>query len=581
MLAILSFLLGLLAFSPAFGAGAVKAGAPVTYNYNTSHATPWMAVGQWYQIGTSTQAYGEAMSDALVSTGLLAAGYNIVKADVWSSGARNSAGILQPNANFTDMKAFADYIKANGESPMMYTDGGSTGCSWPGGSEGHFLEDFTTFLVTWGYQGIMLDSCGMYAEGLDPRVVSEKAFNAINQIGVPAFLELGPASYGAQSGTFEFGPLWGTDWWAYSDVFSPGCNATYSEVLSTFWASNAHAGTTGPYHYVRASALMTNSAGLTTAEQQAQFAFWTILSSALEIGCDMRSFSAPQLAMLKNATAIGINQDPWVLSPMRMNYPYTNSTEVYAKWLSTTGSRAVLLSNEDGAAAHDITVNFSDIGLTGTASVYDILNQTSLGTASTSYTATAVPANSVVYLKLTGATENNYNCYAIGAGQTGTNAGTNCTWQIDNNGQYGAGGFTDGGTQSVATAITTTGVTNPAPQTIYQHARVATAYPVGSQCPMSYNFWNLVPGATYKIRLHFSDNWSTGAGQRQFNVNLYNGVTNTQVLTNFDIFATAGGQFKANVQEFLEPAPHGSVAIIFSEGAAGCPMINGMEAIKQ
>ena len=62
----------------------------------------------------------------------------------------------------------------------------------------------------------------------------------------------------------------------------------------------------------------------------------------------------------------------------------------------------------------------------------------------------------------------------------------------------------------------------------------------------SYTVPNITPGATCTVRLHFEEPTCTGAGQRQFNV-LINGV---QVLTNFDIFATAGAQYKAVVETF-------------------------------
>jgi hypothetical protein len=542
-----------------------------------------MGWSTYEQVLTSpTQSYVEANSDALVSTGLTAAGYTVVRTDDgWTAGTRDANGNLLPTASFTSMSGLANHIKTNGQVPMLYTDAGKTGCGVAAGSQGNFVRDFTQFFLTWGFQAVMVDSCGIYAESIDPKSAVGWVVSALNQMGVPAILEFAPASYAPQAGAFEYGPYTATTWWNTSDLYGQGCtSATYNEVINTFWGSNAHPGTTGPYHFVKASILLTNSTSLTAAEQATNFALLSILSAPLEIGCDVRNLTVGQIAMLKNPKAIAVNQDPWVLSPMKLNYPYTNSTEVYAKWTSTSGERIVLLSNED-SVAHDITVTFSDIGISGTVSVYDILNQTSLGTASTSYTATSVPAHSVVYLDLTGATENNFTCYAVGAGQSSTTVGTNCTWQIDNNSQFGTAGFRDGTTQSVANAIDTSSVTSPAPQTIYQNARVGVKYTIGTQCPISYDFWNLVPGATYKIRLHFSENWDTAAGQRQFNVNLYNGVTDTRVLTNYDIFATAGAQYKANVQEFLETAPHGNIAVILSAGAAGCPLLNGAEAIKQ
>ena len=49
----------------------------------------------------------------------------------------------------------------------------------------------------------------------------------------------------------------------------------------------------------------------------------------------------------------------------------------------------------------------------------------------------------------------------------------------------------------------------------------------------------------YTVRLHFAEIYWTAAGQRRFNV----AINGTQVLTNFDIFATAGAN-KALVRDF-------------------------------
>jgi hypothetical protein len=65
----------------------------------------------------------------------------------------------------------------------------------------------------------------------------------------------------------------------------------------------------------------------------------------------------------------------------------------------------------------------------------------------------------------------------------------------------------------------------------------------------------------------------TAAGQREFNV-LING---TQVLTNFDVFATAGGQFSAVEKSFTTTAnSSGQIMIQFSPGAIQSPMVSGI-----
>ena len=97
--------------------------------------------------------------------------------------------------------------------------------------------------------------------------------------------------------------------------------------------------------------------------------------------------------------------------------------------------------------------------------------------------------------------------------------------------------FAGGATAATTNAITTTGVTNPAPQSVYQHNRYGN---------FTYTIPGLTAGASYNVRLDFAEEYWTTAGSRTFNV-LING---TQVLTNFDIFATAGGEFKAVAESF-------------------------------
>ena len=101
---------------------------------------------------------------------------------------------------------------------------------------------------------------------------------------------------------------------------------------------------------------------------------------------------------------------------------------------------------------------------------------------------------------------------------------------------------------STETAISTTGVTQPAPQAVYQTERYGDSI---------YTFAGLTPGLSYTVRLHFAEYYWSSTGQRRFHVML-NG---TPVLTNFDIFAAAGGQNKATVREFTTAA-NGSGQIV-------------------
>jgi hypothetical protein len=76
----------------------------------------------------------------------------------------------------------------------------------------------------------------------------------------------------------------------------------------------------------------------------------------------------------------------------------------------------------------------------------------------------------------------------------------------------------------------------------------------------TYTLPNLTPGAQYVVRLHFAELWWSASGKRKFNV-VINGNT---VLSNFDIYATAGKKYKALVRDFVATAnSSGQIVIKF------------------
>ena len=112
--------------------------------------------------------------------------------------------------------------------------------------------------------------------------------------------------------------------------------------------------------------------------------------------------------------------------------------------------------------------------------------------------------------------------------------------------------FTGGTAVTAAKTVDTSGVTNPAPQAVYQTNRFGT---------FSYTVPGLTAGASYTVRLHFAETFWTAAGQRLFNV-VINGQ---QVLTNFDILATAGAANKAVIEQFTVTADtNGRITLQFN-----------------
>jgi hypothetical protein len=119
----------------------------------------------------------------------------------------------------------------------------------------------------------------------------------------------------------------------------------------------------------------------------------------------------------------------------------------------------------------------------------------------------------------------------------------------------------DGGT------INTSGITNPAPNAVYNSARYGG---------FTYTFPNLTAGQSYTVRLHFAQlGGSPGqtAAAQVFNV----AINGTSVLSNWDMGAAVGQYEKALVREFTATAnSSGQIIIAFSNGAHNS-QVNGIE----
>jgi fibronectin type 3 domain-containing protein len=127
-------------------------------------------------------------------------------------------------------------------------------------------------------------------------------------------------------------------------------------------------------------------------------------------------------------------------------------------------------------------------------------------------------------------------------------------------------GFSGGNQFSSSATIDTTAVASPAPQGVYQTVRWAPSF--------TYTITGLTSGSSYLVRLHFCELSFSSAAQRVFNV----AINGTNVLSNFDVFATAGAQNKAAVKEVTTAADAaGRIVVAFSQGPADNPDIAGIE----
>lgn len=116
--------------------------------------------------------------------------------------------------------------------------------------------------------------------------------------------------------------------------------------------------------------------------------------------------------------------------------------------------------------------------------------------------------------------------------------------------------------------IVTGGITGAAPAALYQTC---------SWGANQISITSLVPNSPYTVSLHFAEWYWTAANQRKFHIDL-NGK---RELTDFDIFATAGGN-KAVVKTFDAVSDAGgSIIIGLIKGSADESTIMGAEAIAK
>ena len=251
---------------------------------------------------------------------------------------------------------------------------------------------------------------------------------------------------------------------------------------------------------------------------------------------------------VENATATNTPPN----APSKLAATVASSSQINLSWTASATSGVTYTVFRNGTAvSNGLTgTTYSDTGLTSSTTYsYTIEAVDSVGTSMASNTATATTFD-VDCVSGCGS-----DVLAISAG--GPAAGS---YVADED-------FNGGGASGTGATINISGVTNPAPQSVYQHQRVGNNF--------SYTLPGLTAGASYTVRLHFDEFYWTKAGQRVFNVS----INGTQVLSNFDIIATAGGQDIAIVEPFTATAnAQGQIVLQFTTITDNA-VINGIEVV--
>ena len=174
---------------------------------------------------------------------------------------------------------------------------------------------------------------------------------------------------------------------------------TWDSLLGALDAATELAAYARPGFFNDPDVLHVGNSKLTEAEARAHFSLWSILSAPLVASNDLTTMTASTREILTNRALIQLNQDALGLQAavVRQN----GALSIYAKPLSACGARGVVLFNRGGTAL-TTTLDWREIWLdAGQASVRDLWTGADLEPASEALEI-SVPAHDVRALEVVG-----------------------------------------------------------------------------------------------------------------------------------------------------------------------------------
>jgi alpha-galactosidase len=376
---------GLRYFHLCFAVFAIGYAHPVNAQNSGLARTPPMGWNSWNHFECKvSDAIIRAQADAMVSSGMKAAGYEYINIDDCWQGQRDGAGNIRPNSKFPDIKGLAEYVHSKGLKIGIYSSPGPKTCGGYEGSYGHEEQDARTYGM-WGIDFLKYDLCSLEGKG-DQIAAYRKMGQALKKTGRPIVYSL--CQYGME-GVWKWGRAVGGNLWRTTDDIRDNY---YSMVVFGFGQSGLEA-FAGPGGWNDPDMLEIGNTGLDEDESKTQMSLWSILAAPLLAGNDLSKMTASTVAILTNAEVIRVDQDSRGIQGRRIRQ--VGPLEIWMKPLSD-GSKAVGLFNLDWGSM-PMTVALRDIGLGSSAKIRDLWAHKDLGVFNESFTAT-VPKHGVVMI---------------------------------------------------------------------------------------------------------------------------------------------------------------------------------------
>ena len=311
--------------------------------------TPPMGWNSWNKFGPNVnEQMIREMADAMVSSGMKAAGYEFINIDDTWEGYRDSLGFIHPDSTRFPhgMKALADYVHSKGLKLGIYSDCGDKTCAGRIGSRGHEYQDALSY-AKWGIDYLKYDWCN--TEGINPVGAYTTMRDALYATGRPIVFSI--CEWGSSKPWLwaeDVGNLWRTTGDISANFDHNIDHGTWIQlsVMSILDLQNGLRKYAGPGHWNDPDMLEVGN-GMTNNEDRAHFSMWCMLAAPLIAGNDLRDMTPETKEILENKEVIAVDQDSLGIEGFR--YSSADSIEIWFKPLERGDWAMCFLNRSVGA----------------------------------------------------------------------------------------------------------------------------------------------------------------------------------------------------------------------------------------
>ena len=321
-------------------------------------------------------------ADAMVESGLAAAGYQYIFIDDLWQGGRDAQNNIIPDAKKfpSGIKALADYVHSKGLKLGIYSDAAQLTCGGYTASLGFEKQDARIF-ASWGIDYLKYDYCNAPEDSATARKRYNVMAEALSKTGRD--IVLGICEWGQRHAEewceMVGGQLWRTsydvrDMW--KDVKGQGGMGILDIVNVTAPLSSY----VRPGQWPDMDMLVVGlngkggpssdlgGTGCSYTEYQTQMSMWCMMSSPLALSNDLRKLTDDDRRIILNKEAIAINQD--ALGKAAERKLNEKDYQLFVRPLSGNRYAVALMNTADKAQKLNFT--FKQIGLDGKYCMRDI-----------------------------------------------------------------------------------------------------------------------------------------------------------------------------------------------------------------